>query len=161
MSRNVLRKHLEFPRVKTLELIEMIATHPDADQILIWRPGPGRAHIAWQLMHIAATDDRHLNARIRRCDPVSPEFVQRFAGGSTPDDQTPSLDEIRHYLTERRADLLSFLESTPEEAFSQKPYDGSPYTLQDWFHVWAWHEAHHHGQAHLTLNLYKALKSHR
>jgi len=24
-----------------------------------------------------------------------------------------------------------------------------------WFQVLAWHESHHHGQAHLTLNLFK------
>ena len=29
-------------------------------------------------------------------------------------------------------------------------------TIRDVLHILSWHEAHHHGQAHLTLNLYRA-----
>lgn len=156
MSRAEMRKQLEFVRKKTLELLDSIARQPDAAKILAWRPGPKRAHIAWQLMHVAATDDRHLNVRIRGGDAVSVELVQRFAGGSTPDDYVPDIDEIRRYLTERRAAMLELLETAKEEDLAKKPYEASPYTLEEWFRVWAWHEAHHHGQSHLTLNLYKA-----
>lgn len=156
MNRAEMRKQLEFVRKKTLELLDSIARQPDAAKILAWRPGPKRAHIAWQLMHVAATDDRHLNVRIRGGDAVSVELVQRFAGGSTPDDYVPDIDEIRRYLTERRAAMLELLETAKEEDLAKKPYEASPYTLEEWFRVWAWHEAHHHGQAHLTLNLYKA-----
>ncbi len=29
-------------------------------------------------------------------------------------------------------------------------------TVQTVLHIIGWHEAHHHGQAHITLNLYRA-----
>jgi uncharacterized damage-inducible protein DinB len=156
MSRTEMRKQLEFVRKKTIELLDTIAKQPDARKILAWRPGPGRAHIAWQLMHIAATDDRHLNVRMRGGEAANADLVQRFAGGSTPDEKVPSIDEIRRYLAERRASMLELLDSAKEEDLAKKPYEASPYTLEEWFRVWAWHEAHHHGQAHLTLNMYKA-----
>ena len=54
----------EFVRKKTNDFLDAIAKLPDAAAALGWRPGPGRAHLAWQLMHIAATDDRHLHARM-------------------------------------------------------------------------------------------------
>jgi len=151
-----MRKQLEFVRKKTLELLDNIAKEPDAAKILAWRPGPGRAHIAWQLMHIGATDDRHVNVRIRGGEASNPEYVRHFAGGSTPDDNIPKVEEIRRYLAERRAVMLEFLAATSDEQMAKKPYEASPYILEDWFRIWIWHEAHHQGQAHLTLNLYKA-----
>lgn len=156
MDRTELRKQMEFVRKKTLDTLETIAKQPDAAKILAWRPGPGRAHVAWQIMHIGATDDRHLNVRIRGGQAKEPAYVDRFAGGSTPDDDIPSLDEMRRYLGERRAAMLELLDTAKEEDLAKKPYEASPYTLEEWFRVWAWHEAHHQGQAHLTLNLYKA-----
>lgn len=156
MSRAEMRKQLEFARKKTLELLETIAKQPDPAKALGWRPGPGRAPIAWQLMHIAATDDRHLNVRIRAGEAKEPAFVGRYAGGSTPDDVIPSVEEIRRYLTDRRADMLVLLDTATDDEMAKKPYEASPYTLEEWFRVWIWHEGHHHGQAHLTLNLFKA-----
>src|SRR5258708_5899163 len=97
----------EFARKKTNDLLDTVAKLPDAAAVLGWRPGPGRAHLAWQLMHIAATDDRHLHVRMKgAAEPKQPEYVRRFAGGSTPDDVIPTLDEIRRYLTDRRKELL-------------------------------------------------------
>lgn len=156
MDRNELRKQLEFARKKTLDTLETIAKQPDAAKLLAWRPGFGRAHIAWQLMHLAATDDRHLNVRIRGGVAKEPGYVDRFAGGSTPDENIPSIDEIRCYLSERRAALLELLDTAKDEELAKKPYEASPYTLEEWYRVWAWHEAHHQGQIHLTLNMYKA-----
>src|SRR4051812_32129772 len=89
-------------RRKTLELLDAIEASPDPAAILAWRPGPGRAHVAWQLMHVAATDDRHLNVRMRGGEAKEPEYVRRFAGGSTPDDDVPGVAAIRAYLQERR-----------------------------------------------------------
>jgi len=154
-----MRKQMEFVRKKTLDTLEAIAKQPDALKVLGWRPGPGRAHIGWQLMHIAATDDRHIYVRIGGGQAKEPGYVERFAGGSTPDDQLPAVEEMRRYLAERRAATLALLESASDEAFAKKPYDASPYTLEEWFRVWTWHEAHHQGQAHLTWNMYKAAQS--
>src|SRR5262245_3124277 len=96
---------LEFVRSKTRGLLDAIAALPDPARVLGWRPGTGRAHIAWQLMHVAATDDRHLNIRMKGGEAREPELVRRFAGGSVPDDNIPSVAEITRYLTERRAAL--------------------------------------------------------
>jgi len=156
MSFAIYRQFLEFGRAKTLATLDAIGKRPDAATILAWRPGPGRAHIAWQLMHIAATDDRHLGARMRGGDPTEPENVRRFAGGSTPDDNVPTVDEIRRYLTERRSAMLEHLSKLSAEEFAKKPNEQAPWTYDAWVQVLVWHEAHHQGQAHMALNLYKA-----
>ena len=155
MSRTEMRKQLEFTRKKTLDFLDIVAKMPDPAQVLGWRPGPARAHIAWQLMHVAATDDRHLTVRIRAGEAKEPELVARFAGGSTPDDRVPTVEEVRAYLVERRTALLELLATSTDEEMAKKPYETSPYTLEEWFRIWIWHEAHHQGQAHLTLNLYR------
>src|SRR5436190_424197 len=98
MSIAVLLEVLDYNRQKTQAFLDGLAKHDNVAQILAWRPGPGRAHIAWQLMHIAATDDRHVHVRMQGGQPQEPELVRRFAGGSTPDEDVPSLDTIRHYL---------------------------------------------------------------
>ena len=144
---------LDFNRAKTLGTLEIIAKEADAAKILGWRPGPGRAHIAWQLMHIAATDDRHVHVRMTGGQPQQPEFVRRFAGGSTPDENTPTLDEVRGYLSSQRAELTQHLRGLDPAMIDKKPNDQAPWTYRDWIKLLAWHEAHHQGQAHITLNL--------
>ena len=156
MSPSDLLTFLEHSRRKTIEFLDTIAALDNAAGILGWRPGPGRAHIAWQLMHIAATDDRHLNIRMKGGEPREPEYVRRFAGGSTPDDQVPAVDEIRRYLSERRRDLVEHLRGLSEADLATKPNPQAPWVYAEWFRVLTWHEAHHHGQAHLTYNLYRA-----
>ena len=147
---------LAFCRKKTLDLLWTIAAMPDPASVLGWRPGPGRAHIAWQLMHIGATDDRHLNVRMRGGSPAEPELVRRFAGGSTPDDDIPSVDAIRTYLDNRRSLMIEHLRTLSDADMQTKPNEQAPWIYQEWFELLAWHEGHHQGQAHLTLNLYKA-----
>ena len=156
MNASDLREWLERSRRKTLELLDSIEKSSDPAVVLGWRPGQGRAHIAWQLMHLGATDDRHLNVRMNGGQPSEPEYVRRFAGGSTPDDDIPALPEIRRYLTERREALLAHLGGLSDTALAEKPNPQAPWVYREWFQVLAWHEAHHHGQAHLTFNLYRA-----
>lgn len=156
MNAAAARAILEFVRKKTLDTLDAIAKRPDAGAVLGWRPGPGRAHIAWQLMHIAATDDRHLTVRMKGIDAVEPDNVARFAGGSTPDENIPTVDEIRRYLTARRDALLAHLATLSDADMAAKPNEKAPWVYDEWFRVLAWHEAHHQGQVHLTLNLYKA-----
>ena len=118
-------KTYDFHRSRTLDLLDRVLQEPDPQAVLGWRPGPGRAHIAWQLMHIGVTEEIFATERL------APEKVgafqelwPRFRGGSTPDDDIPTPDVIRRVL-----------------------------------YILGWHEAHHHGQAHITLNLYKAAHS--
>jgi uncharacterized damage-inducible protein DinB len=150
-----LRKFLEFNRKKTVELLDAIEKRPDRKAILGWRPGVGRAHIAWQLMHIAATDDRHLHVRMKGGEPKEADFVKRYAGGSTPDDSIPTCDDIRKYLGDRRHEMLLHLTKLSEADLHTKPQPEAPWVYEEWFQVLAWHEAHHQGQAHITLNLYR------
>lgn len=147
---------LNFSRRKTLELLNAVGELADPADALGWRPGAERAHLAWQFLHLAATDDRHLHVRMTGGEPQEPELVRRFAGGSIPDDQIPPIDTIRTYLTTQRQALLDHLHQLSETDLVNKPHDQAQWTYAEWFQLLAWHEAHHHGQAHLTFNLYRA-----
>jgi uncharacterized damage-inducible protein DinB len=52
--------------------------------------------------------------------------------------------------------LLAHLSTLDDNKLNTKPNEQAPWTYGEWLKVLAWHEAHHQGQAHLTLNLYKA-----
>jgi hypothetical protein len=156
MSKNDLLEFLEFSRKKTLDLLDGLGKLPNSQEALGWRPGPGRAHVAWQIMHIAATDDRHVHVRMRGGQPQREDYVKRFAGGSVPDDDIPPLEEIRDYLLTQRKELLDHMAGVSDADFEKKPNDQAPWTYREWMKVLGWHEAHHQGQAHLTLNLFKA-----
>ncbi len=147
---------LEFSRQRTLGLLDTVAKDANAAAVLGWRPGPGRAHLAWQLMHIAATDDRHVHVRMLGGQPHEAEYVRRFAGGSTPDDNVLPLEEIRRYLAAQRHEVVAHLKTLDDAALDRKPNEQAPWTYREWIKVLTWHEAHHQGQAHLTLNLYRA-----
>jgi hypothetical protein len=153
---------LEFNRTRTLGLLDNICKEADPAKILGWRPGPGRAHIAWQLMHLGITEE--LFATERLVPGTQPEFadlVPRFKGGSTPDDEIPSADSIRRVLTESRTHLLRTLERFSDEQLEFRPeaLKARNLTFHDVLHILAWHEPHHQGQAHITLNLYRASAS--
>ena len=152
-------KAMDFFRVRTLATLERIEKESDPQKALGWRPGPGRAHVAWQLMHIAITEE--LFATERLCPPkkpAHPDLVPRFKGGSTPDDTIPTAGDIRRVLQESRLYLVATLGQFDDihlgvipEALKERKL-----TILDVLHILLWHEAHHQGQAHITLNLYKA-----
>ncbi len=81
--------------------------------------------------------------------------MRRFAGGSTPDEDVPTLEDIKRYLDLQRKELLAYFSKLDDSKLNTKPNDQAPWTLGEWLRVLAWHEAHHQGQAHLTVNLYK------
>ena len=82
----------------------------------------------------------------------------RFRGGSTPDDDVPSAAMIRDVLTGAREHLLATLRAMGDDRFDEIPeaLRERKIAVRDVFSLLAWHEARHQGQAHLTLNLYKA-----
>ena len=153
----------EFNRPRTLGLLEKIEQEKEPQKILGWRPGPGRANSAWQLMHIGITEELFATERlVVGAKPAFSDLVPRFKGGSTPDDEIPQPALIRRVLTESRAHLLATL-----GRFCEKDLDATPEampepirqrirSLRDVLHILAWHEPHHQGQAHITLNLSKA-----
>lgn len=145
MHRADIKAILSLSRRKTIELLDAIEASAAPAAVLGWRPGPGRAHLAWQFMHIAATEDRHLNVRMTGGAPREPELVRRFAGGSVPDDDVPTAGVIRGYLSTQREALLAHLGRLPESELACKPNEQAQRAYDEWFQVPAWHEAHHHG----------------
>lgn len=149
----------DFQRSRTLGLLDQIAALADPPAVLGWRPGPGRAHIAWQLLHVGVTEELFATERFAGTQPAYAELIPRFRGGSTPDDEIPSVETIREVLNASREHLRacvsglgeSDLEATPTEFLKQRGW-----TIRTALNVIGWHEAHHHGQAHITLNLWKA-----
>src|SRR5688572_27941703 len=106
----VLLQTLEFHRIRINGIWDAIAKLPEPMAALRWRPAPGRAHIGWQLMHIAITEEIFATERLCPARPVKfAELWPRFRGGSTPDEQIPSVEEIRQTLAIARQDLIETL----------------------------------------------------
>jgi len=148
-----------FNRDRTLGLLDKIAQEADPMRILGWRPGAGRAHIGWQLMHVGVTEEIFATERLAPHKPGSwSELWPRFRGGSTPDDIIPTVDELREVLTGARVHLLETLAEYPETRLEEIPPSlaARQLTVRQVLQIIGWHEPHHQGQAHITLNLYHA-----
>jgi uncharacterized damage-inducible protein DinB len=150
-------KSYPFYRERTLSLLDKINEQTDPQAVLAWRPGPGRAHIGWQLMHIGITEELFATERLMPEKPAAfTELWPRFRGGSTPDDDVPDVATIRRVLTESREHLLDTLSHYGDERLSEIPpaLAARKLTVLDVLYIIGWHEAHHQGQAHITLNLF-------
>ena len=153
----------QFNRPRTLGVLEKIEQEKDSQRVLGWRPGPGRAHIAWQLMHIGITEELFATERlVMGAKAAFADLVPRFKGGSTPDDEIPVPALIRRVLEESRAHLLETLTKFSDRDLGTMP-ESLPEPMKqrklvfvDILNILAWHEPHHQGQAHITLNLFKA-----
>src|SRR5690606_20371304 len=104
----------DFNRTQTLATLDALAQLPEAAEVLGWRPAPARAHIAWQLMHIAITEELFATERLLAAKPAWPDLVPRFKGGSTPDDVIPTAGQIRDILRESREHLVSTISAYTE-----------------------------------------------
>lgn len=147
-----------FNRGRTLALLKTIEDSANPQAVLGWRPGPGRAHMAWQLMHIGITEERFALIKPVADSTVTIELIDRFRGGSEPDDDIPSAAEIRHVLEETRGHLLATMSQFSDADLETIPerFQDRGWTLDTVLKVLAWHEPHHQGQAHITFNLWKA-----
>src|SRR5438046_10434254 len=97
----------QFNRPRTLGLLDKIEQEKEPQKILGWRPGPGRAHIAWQLMHIGITEELFATERLVPGAKLAfADLVPRCKGGSRPDGENPQAALIRRMLNESRAPLL-------------------------------------------------------
>ena len=145
-------------RERTLATCSTIEETGRSSEVLGWRPGAGRAHVAWQLMHIGITEDLFGTERLKSTPCQFPNLKDRFRGGSQPDEDIPSLDEIRSVLDQSRSRLLETLRSFTEDDLAVIPegLKERGWTLEKAIQILIWHEAHHQGQAHLTLNLWNA-----
>jgi len=148
----------KFNRERTLATLDEIEKASDPRAALGWRPGPERAHMAWQLMHIGMTEELFATQRLLGKTSDYAELAPRFKGGSTPDDDIPSLESIRDLLNQSREHLLSTMATftTDDLAIIPEPFKERGWTLATILKIVAWHEPHHQGQAHLNLNLFRA-----
>ena len=113
-------------------------------------------------MHIGVTEELFATERLAPHKAGAwTELWPRFRGGSTPDDDIPTATTIRQVLSESRTHLLETL-----GRFGDKDLDAifqinkdRRLSLHEVLHILAWHEPHHQGQAHITLNLYRAAQS--
>lgn len=148
----------ELNRTRTLAKLDEIAKLPNPEAILGWRPGPGRAHIAWQLMHIGVTEELFATERLIGTAPGFADMLPRFRGGSTPDDSIPTVDRIRDVLDASRTHLQQTVSTLQDSdlAIITPAMKERGLNIGQVLLILAWHEAHHQGQAHITLNLWKA-----
>src|SRR6476646_5012969 len=138
----ILTRSYDFNRVRTLDLLASVEKEPDPRAALAWRPGPGRAHIGWQLMHIGITEEIFATERLAPDKP--PKWVElwpRFRGGSTPDDDVPSADTIREILSESRKRLLDTLGTYNDDRLGEipPPLAQRKLTMLDVLHILGWH----------------------
>jgi hypothetical protein len=148
----------QFNRTKTLATLAEFEKQAVPMEALAFRPGVGRAHAAWQFMHVAITEEVFSTSRLLGTEPAFPELVERFRGGSTPDEIIPSIDEIKETLASARGHLLATLGTFSDQDLDMIPaaFAQRGWTFRTVLQVISWHEAHHQGQAHITLNLYKS-----
>ena len=155
----ILCRAMDFNRQRTLDLLDRAAKSTDPAMAFGWRPGPGRAHVAWQLMHVGVTELIFASERLAPDkEHVMEEFWERFRGGSVVDDDIPSVDTIRQVLDTGRSELRATLADFSDDDLGHIPsaLQERKLTLLDVLHILCFHESHHHGQAHLTLNLFDA-----
>ena len=146
---------LDFSRSRLLAILDTIEkSGQDSAKVLAWRPAPGRAHIAWQAMHCAATHDRYLNVGLKGGKPRDEARCAAYAGGSTPSDENvPDLAAIRSALEGNYRPFRDYVAAIDPAELGRKMPSGR--TIGESILLMAWHEAHHQGQIHLTWNLYK------
>jgi uncharacterized damage-inducible protein DinB len=155
----ILTRSYGFNRDRTLATLLEIEKLSDPQAALAYRLGPGRAHIAWQLMHIGITEEIFASERLAPDKPGKrTELWPRFRGGSTCDDDVPDLSLIRGVLDESRQRLTETLSTYDDEGLGEIPpaLAERKLTFLDVLHILGWHESHHQGQAHATLNSYRA-----
>ena len=85
------------------------------------------------------------------------ETSMPFRGGSKPDDNVPTSSELREKLAIGREHLFATLREYPDSRLQEIPplLAERKLTVRTVLDIIGWHEAHHQGQAHITLNLYK------
>lgn len=160
MDRDTLLQILDFSRARLLGTLDAIekSAQPTGD-VLAWRPEPGRAHMAWQFMHCAATHDRYLNSRLKGEKEKDAALVAAYGGGSSPSDTNiPGFADIRSKLEQTFPPFRQFVAALNENDLARRiTFPGNVQrSLGEAILLMGWHEAHHQGQIHLTWNLYKA-----
>jgi uncharacterized damage-inducible protein DinB len=148
----------DYNRTRTLSLLEAAESLPEPARALTWQPGPGRAHLGWHLMHIAATEEAFATERLLGEPSSQPDLLARFGRDSEAGPQLPSPREIREFLAASRTRLRAVFEPLSDDELGRVPpaLAERGWDLRKTMQVLTWHEAHHQGQGHAVLNLFKA-----
>lgn len=160
---NILLDQHRYIRSRLIGFIKEIAATSYSEEALHWSMpfGKGRAHIAWQVMHCAATYDRYLNFRILNQEPKNPDLVKAYGNGSVPNPkQIVKPEEMLSALELTTKPYYSYFENLPLENLDLKPHDAVDKTHREILHLLNWHEASHHGQAQITWNAFRAFRGH-
>jgi uncharacterized damage-inducible protein DinB len=127
------------------------------------QPSEGVTHIAWQVGHLAMAQFRLALERLRGERPsdvalIGPDFLRRFAAGSTPDPnpaQYPAPAEIRQTLDRVFAQVLAEVPHYTDVDLEQPPFKPHPlFTTKIGSLFWCVrHEMLHAGQIGLVRRL--------
>ena len=164
MDQPTLLAQVDFARSKLLASLDAIEEGAGADlqKALAWRPAPGRAHVAWQAMHCAASHHKYLHLRyLGRAEPTDRQLCADFAAGSVPSDaNVPDLATIRATLARTFDEYRAYAAGAgaAELARVLTMPNGQQRTVGESIQLMAWHESHHQGQIHLTWNCYQATR---
>lgn len=142
--------------------LDAVTKFPSPADALAFRPGPGRAHAAWQFLHIAATLNKYVAFINGHSAPGDVDLVNNFGGGSTPSDQNiPSAEAIRKSLDRDLASFRKLVQAQDASTLDKTitTPGNKQRTMLEVINLMIWHTTHHQGQIHLTLNLYKAAKA--
>jgi uncharacterized damage-inducible protein DinB len=96
--------------------------------------------------------------RLERGEPTIGDLVETYRGGSVPQDgEIPDVEEIRRVLADSRARLIETVSTLNGDDLERvpEPLRERGWTIARVLDVIGWHEPHHQGQAHLTLNLWE------
>lgn len=148
-------------RKRFLGFLDEISASPYSGEALHWSMpfGKGRAHIAWQFMHCAATYDRYLYFRILNMEPKFPDLVKAYGNGSVPNAKLiVSPETIRTTLNLTTTPFYEYYGTLSIEQFSLKPHEGADRTHKEILELLNWHEASHMGQSQIIWNSFRATK---
>lgn len=159
METNALLASFDFGRQRLIGSLDTIEkSGANVQDVLAWRPAPGRAHIGWQALHCAVTLDKYIHF-LRGQEPRNPQAVADFGGGSTPsDEKVPSLDAIRSALAESYELVRGYISGLTDADLDKVLTNpgNKQRSIRETIILLTWHEAHHQGQIHITWNMYKA-----
>lgn len=150
-----------FIRNRLLQLLKEIEDSGKEKDALHFQIAMGtskRAHIGWQMLHIAATFDRYTHFRIQEKDVLDPKLIENYGFGSKPDPNLlTSSEEIRAKLSQMTTLYYDFFSKLNLDTLDVPPHPRFDRTYKDILFLMNWHEAEHMGQCQLIWNTFKAL----
>ena len=153
---NFVLHQMSYNRNLTREVISGMEKTGQFEAALRFRPPTGRAPIAFQLMHIAAADDVLLAENLALRPPISAAFIDQYARGKPSAAVHPTRAVIEEYLSKTSKALRAHIKGMRAAELDRKPHPKAWGTNYEMLQNVVFHEAHHQGQAHLTLNIFRA-----